>query len=384
MPRTQRWQQISHGFANGVLSPAAQDQVDGAAWTAGAADIVNFEVQRDGGLAGRPAFLRSEYVFTNPTHSAINPDTTVPGTTLDPREHDGFDGELGLRQAGEKNPAAFGTADSLYEVLMRGTGTGVPPIRAIVWHGCRLRRGEWETAASGGTGRRLNFTCEFQRGLSPGIGPWERADAAIMASGAAHDDPFGWGAFAPGQVARDIVVPLVPQGAVEAIKVRRVRLRLTNTQQAAPVNLSVRGVSAYTEQDTGLERITWYRRPPYRVVSWVAGNVPLVMVLTLERIYAYHVAGSRIQTLPGFDLNVAWYFTRRQLEELTWAAYGKGVLLFHKDFPYPVRVQLSEATQLAAGYLPLQNVPVVELDELPDVNVDVSEQIRVALPEAIP
>ena len=52
---TRRWTQIVHNFSAGVLSPAAQDQIDSEAWLQGAARLENLDVERDGGVAGRPA-----------------------------------------------------------------------------------------------------------------------------------------------------------------------------------------------------------------------------------------------------------------------------------------------------------------------------------------
>lgn len=384
MPRTQRWQEVKHGFQSGVLSPAVQDQVDGPAWLAGAADIVNFEVMRDGGLSGRPPFVRSPHAFTAPQWSAI---------ATDGINRDGADGHLLLR-AGQpvlaydgifalKRSAAVphvlnvvDTTKALYEVAIDAP----MGVKAITWHGARiLTNSPWSSTNADGN-RRLNFTCEWS---DDDGATWSTTDADPVAM--QNEDELGWGAFVPGRVARDIVVPLVDRTATAPRMVNRVRVRLKYASQQAPVQLGVQGVSCYTEVPPmdAIGRYVFYEREPYRIVSWVAGNVPLVAVMTLEGVQAFHIDGRDVRTVQGAIPSATWYFTPRQIRELSLETYGKSLLLFHRDFPYPVRIQLGQDTQLAMDYLRLENIPVVDIDKIPDATVSVSQIIEVQNPEEV-
>ena len=410
MPRTQRWQQVSHSFQSGVLSPAAQDQVDGPAWLSGAADVVNFEVMRDGGLAGRPPFVRSPHVFTAPGWSAIKLDGDDTDINRDAEvghlsRHDnlgadtaggdpliGLDGVHALRRRGHVTNVGTNQAPqvevdkAIYEVELDS------PVKAVTWHDVRLVDGEWRTTIQHrdpDSGRqsprqRLNFQCQYlPKGEDPtDASKWMTRDpvSAQVSTAAGDEDPFEWGVFAPGRVGRDVVVPLIAQAGSEAIAVDRVRIRAKRVDQSLPA-LTVGGVSAFTTDGTH-QRKVWYERPPYRIVSWVAGSIPQVLVLTLEGVQVFHVDGSVVRTQAG-PQRATWYFSPKQLRELTWIAYGKGILLFHKDFPYPLRVQPGHESQLVIRYLPLVNIPTVaDLRRVPDAAVSTYERVVVQLPEA--
>ena len=395
MPRTQRWQEVKHGFASGVLSPSAQDQVDTPQWLQGAADIVNFEVMRDGGLAGRPPFVRSEHRFSNPEWSAIVLDGGInaDGANGHLERRDGgaiigFDGVHALKKRepleAAGSPPAIDTTTTLYEVELDAA------VRAVTWHGCRSAitpeppadpRLRWRTRVSNQW--RMNFVCEYSMdGGATWVHPPMTNGMPYSVAADEDEDPFGWGMFVPGQVARDITVPLVGQDPNAApVAATRVRLRPAVASQANPVSLTVTGISAFT-RDGAAERKLWYGRP-FRILSWVAGNVPLALVMTLEGVHAYHVDGSVIRTFPDGVPRTSWHFTPRQLRELTWIAYGKSVLLFHRDFPYPLRVRLSEATTLSVRYERLENIPLIDLERrAPDAGLDVAERVFVELPQA--
>lgn len=372
MPRTQRWQHVTHSFQSGVLSPSAQDQVDGAGWLAGAADIVNFEVQRDGGLTGRPPFIRTEETFTHPRFSAIEPmgDGTTPGglarRASDPTKFDiGLDDVHRLVRAEHVTLADYDfTVDIASDDRQHLYQVGLDaPVRAVTWHGCRLRAGRWRNDAND----PLNFMAQYK---ARGATTWS---AMVQPD---ESDPFAWGAFAPGETARDITIPMRAQASPDPLDAEAIRIVLAGdaTTQDSRAELTVAGVSALTEMDTG--RLNWLSRP-YRILSYVVESIPMVAVLTLYGVQVFHIDGTRIGTLKPTG---TWYFTARQLRELAWVNYGKSIIMAHRDFPYPLHIRPLTAAQLDVGYLELANVPVQTLEQIQDGGLSFREEATVSLP----
>ena len=409
MPRTQRWSELSHSFSGGIISPAVQDQVDGPAWLAGAADIENMDILRDGGLAGRPPFVRSPHTFVVPRWNGIATGGALDGMPggleiVDGRPVIGPNGVYALNARGafgEEGSSDFEAAPSqddlkrdvsLYEVDLDPEAD----VRFVTWHDVRLRRGNWWTPVRGDRRRDENalitLTTEFRH---VGVTGWRGAVGAHLTN------PLAWRAFAPGQVARDIVQPfrapgnprpypsprvpmIVPDTPTTSKPIQSVRIRVLQANAARPIELSIGGISCYSTNDTGDANRVWFDRPPVRMISWPVGTVPLVMVLNLYGIEAYQIQGGAVATPPGGAPRATWYFTARQLRELTYVTYGKSLLLFHRDFPYPIRVQLGEGTQLVIDYLPLKNVPEVDLAAIPDATVEIRQREATALPVLAP
>ena len=425
MPRTQRLTTLSHGWSSGVLSPAAQDQPDAQNAFTGAADILNFEIQRDGGLAGRPPFVRSRFSFDYPRYNAIAQGTSADGRTggINRDDADGHlrivDGEpvIGLDGVHALNPQPEITDDrkadfiggsssedptrkALYEVAIQPQDpdpdrTGPDSMRGVhfvVWHDVSLRQGSPGTTRIGGTTLTPTFMAQYrepQETMFTGRGRANIGDATNSF------DELGWGVFAPGRVARDIIMPMRFQGnrRVRNIVEARIVVNPTNVNFAdQPLQLNVGGVSAYTydrlygtpagdepEPDPGR---AWIEPKPYRIISWVVGKVPYALVLTLTGAQAFHVGPEGVATGASRQLTATWYFTPRQLRELTWLNYGKGMLLFHRDFPYPLQLQIASQTQMTIGYMRLVNVPEVDIAQVPGATVSVTERTTVALPRA--
>ena len=432
MPRTQRVSTLSHGWSAGVLSPAMQDQPDKEEAFTGAADIQNFEIQRDGGLSGRPPFVRSGFTFSNPSYNAlaqsgINRDGLAGHLRIEGGSpvigEDGIHALVPQQRIGDGDMAAQNAAraewitgqKSLYEVAIeeqvnltaeeaalrpQGDQDRERGIKYIVWHDVRVATTPpegsvaWQTRQGNPMREEPNFVAFYT--LGPGFtsagtpanneGRTPAPRFARFPSGHANAgdyDPLSWGAFSPGRVPRDIVIPVrrQEQGARQR-SITRAGIRLHAANQSLPVTLLVGGVSVYTHQDLGANRRVWTRgsQPAHRIISWVVGDLPLVLVLSLEGVQAFHVGPQGVLSKPGEQLEQTWYFTPRQLRELAWVSYGKGILLTHQDFPWPLQVQMVAGTQLSVDYLRLKNVPEEDTVNIAGSAVSVSELIRVSLP----
>ena len=181
------------------------------------------------------------------------------------------------------------------------------------------------------------------------------------------DDPVDeewWkpGAFAPGRVGRDIVLDLAGKnppgtGAQPRDTDGGPAAALGGAEGAAvgrppAVRLSIEGISAFGNGPQGIAPaggMNRLLRYPYRLLPWQSGPFNLLVALTMQSVAYYRPSPD-----PGvyglYRLGQRpWFFTARQLRELTWCNLDGGLVLLHHDWPYPLIVRLPTETEGGAG-----------------------------------
>ena len=424
-------------FASGVLSTGAQDRIDSPAWQNGLAKAEHFLVRRDGSLMRRPAWVRggdlvgegcpgADRTLTRPRFGALAGATWSIGADVavdDPTRGDATGPELRngtFPGTVYSNPPGNATEeelqayrDGVVRFPRRLTATSADPthdwltltlppgvdVRGITFHGARLRRGRWSYVDPDRQEAQPPPVLTFQvlvkiRGSAlsePGLEGYgtDRLNEA---------DPFAKGTFCPGLTPRDITVPLDAgrssvSDAVAALETSlgqgrsrqvekvflRVRRVFPEVTESTPLDLVIRGITllsdAQPERADGTpdpaQRLRALERP-YRLLPWSVLDTNLVVALSLHRVVAFVVPDAGLPR-PQIATTGEWLFTARQLRELTWTQYPGALLLCHRDFPHPLRLQLPErdGQGLRIGHLPLRNVPMV-----PD---NLAEQARISV-----
>ena len=377
MARNTRWTQIVHSFRAGILSPAAQDQIDGEAFLQGAARLDNLVVERDGGVAGRPAFVRSDVVVPKPRYGLLagqswsaNSGTggsedssgTFPANLYDtPGAIARFVADDGVRLRTRRTVAA----QTDFDLLRIDLASGLP--RSVTFHDVVLSGGSYQGTEGGQ--QRLNLRLVGHKRSETNPNTVVRFDADPAAD--EDESPVEFGKFAPGRVRRDIVVRLIPVGEPGPVDLDWIALRFTRTGAATsmrPFEISFGGVSVFADEEAdadeeAVELAADFFGAPYRILEWPIRNVPHVLVLGMDWVSMQRVEGSRLVRFQGDNANTrgVWHFTERQLRELTATRFGGNLLLFHTDFPWPLEVRLTNP--LEVRHLSITNLPVLTTDQ---------------------
>ena len=336
-------------FGSGVLSPAGQDNVNKEEWLSGAAEMRNFDILRDGGIRGRRALqcvgrlsaraaptsavtggMEGTVVADRPSEDGIH--------TIEPEDAIG-EGELTAAQASLTRPFRYRVALDPSLAL-----------DSVTFHNCRMRQGTWHYQSPTDS-RVLTFGAQI---LRAGETIWEWLEGRDNVE---NGDPYLRGAFAAGLIARDIVLTL-PRPPVPRLQGIRLAMRATeafkqSTESNPAINLQIDGVSCISTREGGKSIV--FTRPPYRILSWVLRELPLIVTLTLRSVQVSFVRPSG--TLQPLSF-VRWGFTPKQLRELTWTNFGDDLMLFHRDFTRPLRLRMVSETQLAVDRYELENLPV--------------------------
>ena len=344
MPR--RFTHITHGFSAGQLSETAQDNLSTGIREEGAAVLRNVRLLRDGGVEVRERFERLPNLEIDPvlynalaewelgggaglTQKSLNQQGSGP---LVPHP------ETGICPLGVEFEFQGGTDLKLLTLRLRGHQAPVVKrkVRAITFHGCRL------TAGSHMSGSALSLY------LHDGT---KRTYAGA--------DPFDWQALAPGKVSRDLTLALAPDGEVVEVSTLDVML----TSGVEDLKLKIDGVSLLRDladdadpapQDRGDTPIRLKRFG--RLVPWRLKDKRLLLLLTPQQIWV--VEKTELGWVRPVRASRPWFFTERQLDELTWCQFADGLLLLHTDFPRPLRLSLADGNPVVAT-LPLKNVPAL-------------------------
>ena len=340
--RKSRFYQISGNFRSGILSPAAQDDITREDWLNGAAEISNFDILRDGGIRTRPRLVSAGFGLPRLRRSILAGTTPAIGGGLH------FSSNPAIADASpiELNRNPF---------LNVRFSTERNNVRAVVFEGVRLRQGPWN----------VNGELVFAAEVTSDPTPTSDADWTRIGSG---EDPYRQYGFVPGRVRRDVVVQIPRDEGSEYRNLRQMRLRV----KIDPDSDNGRELALRT-LELLIDRVKVYdRRAPdtpadaipaddfgYRIVPWVLRSFDMALVIAQD---AMLVVGAPRTDDPWEPKRIvspdpAWAFTRKQLRELTWCAYGSHLLLFHSDFPRPLEVRLSGVGQIAVSYLPMENTP---------------------------
>lgn len=382
MPAAQRWNAIYGTFRSGQLSPAAQDDVNNDVWMNGAAKITNFRIERDGGLSPRPALRRSDIRVLVPTRGLLagarinvptppveaSPDFTDPirsGPSLytDVTPYGPPYGAEGgaLWLGDENNPRIFHT---------RGAPSGTPLLRlvfpepvtpgAITFHGVRLVGASDRIHRVEGV-RRLNLAVWLGTGSPNVIGGMDGRWAAPGTGGADDEDELEPGAFSPGIVRRDLVIPCDGNLATEErppLTYIDIRCRLAGES----VSVGIDGISCFDSKD-GVALPSGVLERPFRILPWSIRSIPYVLTLGMDHMQWVQLHSDEAEEpLVRISGESIWHFTARQLRELTWATYGGNLLLAHHDFPHLLEVRLptgGRTARLEVAPLDLRNIPFV-------------------------
>ena len=404
MPASQRWNSIYSSFRSGQLSPAAQDDLSSDLWQNGAAKITNFRIERDGGLSPRPALRRavdaqdgSLLTIDVPTRGLLAGGQVQRGTgetvvappmaepIAIPRDFYDTPSEFGApygRDGGVlwlgdgPRPRTFATGGSAQDTALLRVLMPEPVLaRSFTFHGVRLTEGTLTHNVDGIERLNLAVWLGYDAG-NPTDGRYAPSDL-----GAPEDEGLLTpGAFSPGTVRRDIVVPLdrnLPLGG-DVLPIQYVELHTRRTGVATTV--SIDGVSCFgAEAGQGAALPAGLLDRPYRIIPWPIRGIPFVLMLGMDHVRLVQLfhAESR-QPQSRVSGTAIWHFTVRQLRELTWATFGGGLLLCHHDFPHPLHVEIPLSAQarqrlsLVIQPLDLRNIPFVtqELTErgLPDIS----------------
>ena len=386
MARSRRWDRITGNFSAGVLSPAAQDDVGQEIWQQGAALIENFRIERDGGLTRRPAFQRHEHLnVLIPTHGVLagkeweTDYNSLSSAQTEPARSDRLDDLLYAPVPGQGRKTGIAeifrvfnveAIDTSLDVIRISLGGAIP--RSFTFHGVRLEGlpGLWSHTDSNG-----DFRLVFEVVVTTMEGD-ERRTSVPFGPGA-DELVFAPGKLAPGQIARDIVVPL-DFGILEQdlVPLRSIAIRIKEeSADLTPIRLAIEGLSCFSDNDTGdvvdLREASFRFDTPVRVIPWQIRDIPFFIVFGLD-----WLGWGQLQRLDSWRLTSrnAWHFTERQLREMTWAWYGGNILLFHHDFPMPIQVRLprEQTGDLFLEYLLIQNVPQLSDNDLERTLPDIS------------
>ena len=386
MSSNRRWYTLTGGFGAGILSPASQDDIKREQFLTGAAALRNVRILRDGGLAGRERFVRSNVSVPLPTHGYLGDGTSWEAEA---------DGTTVVRQDAQRTGTRGAFTDAVYDA--GGTGIAewfrelqitdvdvdrdvlkvkLPPFGArptsFTFHGVRLVEGRWSGRDAGLT--RLNFEVRAKtHGMEPlPVLPPVAEDA--------DEDFAGHGAFAPGQVRRDITVPLNVREELRNVDITEITLRVKRANAGTPIRLAIDGFSCFGTSGTAPLH-TSVLRGAVRLIPWEIRDVPFFLVLGMDETRWLQLR-PELRPRARYD---GFHFTRRQLRELTWARFGGSVLLAHRDFVHPLEVSLGDISDdgVVSDFnirpLALQNVPIIPQETftriLPDVSF-VGEEVR--------
>ena len=399
--RTRRWSQVVHGFRAGVLSPASQDIIDNDNWLAGAAKLENFNVERDGGVSGRPALIRGigpNLLLPKPRFGLLaGMPWTVAGATAtmdgDPTTGGTIPDTLYDRTRGiaplplRFNITSVAQAADIFKVDLAG---GLP--RSMAFYGVRVDEGYWSRFVN--EKRRLTFEVvgikrsdQSEVHFAPDTDPSE------------DEDPFTSGTFCPGQIARDIVVRFDTAIAGEPSDLESVVLRVKDRGAGVPIHMAITGISCFSDEPApaGAPRSVELHPDtfdaPWRIIPWVIRDVPFVLVIGMDWVSLLQVYDdSRAPERPRVEEAVVparppvyrqgdnaesraiWHFTERQLREMTWSTFGGNLLLLHHDFPHPLEVRLPKgAIPFSIKPLGLRNLPQISTNTIDRISPFVSE-----------
>ena len=392
MPRTRRWNAVQSSFKSGQLSPAVQDDITSAEWGSGLADCLNYQIERDGGMKPRPRFWRrremgvpvphlgllagqrwsvDDYYKDHPLadgEGSVDPqgqETTggdIPETLYDRIEQRGI-ARVDVRV---KVPAS---PDQSKPILRVPLAEGAPS--SFTFHEVRLQGDESRWFTTIGGEQYLNLEVWAQpRGESIRSVAMARPFTMAEMELEPHErpdplrNPFFWGAFAPGAVLRDIVVPLRGTGEED---IEEIQLRPARNDTSA-FRIAIGGVSCFASEEVAPR--TPDAMPPKRLRPELL-DAPVRLIPWVQRGEAYVVALGMdfLGWANTRDTDRGWLsqarthsFTRRQLGELTWTPYGGELLLCHRDFPHPLRLFLepeNEVAELQIETLRVRNVPLL-------------------------
>ena len=381
-----------HGFSAGILSPAAQDQVDSQAWLAGAARLENFSVERDGGISGRPAFVRTAIEIPKPQYgllanqawannSGAGVSSFVDGEPKGGGTHpsDLYDTPGGIAPLRIRLRATIANVN--VDLLRFNLAAGNP--RAITFHGIRIPSGSGNWAGQDAGLDRPNLRVVGQE-----IGAGSILDYTPSIAADEDADPLDTGILSPGSIPRDVVFRLdgKPETAnrnLDWLALRFARAGAASAQN--PFELAMDGVSVFSDSMIGRAD----NRPvatrleahvfdaPYRILPWTVRDVPFVLALGMDWVAALQVQDGGLVRRQGDDANsrAIWHFTERQLRELTSAVYGGNLLLCHHDFPHPLECRWPrEGAPFQIRALRISNVPRLTEEQILRVAPNVSDE----------
>ena len=338
-----RWNVIQNGFARGIVDLSQQDQVPRDGTQDAAAEILNYVVERGGGLRPRPRFRR-------------HPGLAIPIPAFSLLAGAGADGVLPVTPRVQLVPKPTSKAAARLAVLEVALRPGNP--KSITFHGCRLVdraanedatppvtaiESTWFSTEDGD--RRMNLRVRVTRKDGTTFEPREPP------ANGTDENEYDWGHFVPGSVSRDIVVPIGEAGD-EPSKVELIE----GNGVHETFQVEVEGVSCFAE--TGPEGAEIDLGSPCRLIPWQVRDAPQIIALGMDFMSTADLRN------PGqwrVRQNVR-SFTERQLRELTWAYYGGDLLLCHRDFARPMHVKLT-SEGLKVDPLMLTNMPILPAEQ---------------------
>ena len=399
--RKSRFYQISGNFRSGILSPAAQDDITREDWLNGAAELTNFDILRDGGIRTRPRLERGPRVpaltrwVLDDSNAAHVPNKPAGGWWF---STDSADQGIGARPL-----LRDGTPFLTLELPGRHSD-----VRAVLLEDVRLRQGPWQV------GGELVFGVDVLADRVPGGTPvWspidlrpDESDTLVPYTGG---NPYSRYAFAPGRVRRDVAVQIPTEVSLQYRRTQKMRFKVRidpasdNGRELAlrTLELRIAGARAFDSRDPD-------RPPPsvrqyqstlgvrnveegeqaWRIIPWTLRHLDLALVIGMEKMVVVGAERTKTPWTPAIVVpeDNAWFFTRDQLREMTWAAYGSHLILSHVEFPYPLEVRLSGTGQLAVDYLQLVNLPQLPARLAPEARLDVrtDDEGRIVLDQPEP
>ena len=404
--RKHRYYSVSGNFRSGVLSPAAQDDITREDWLNGAAELLNFDILRDGGIRTRPRLIRDPAIAEQMPVLR----RSVLGEAVPARPEGGWWFSTDPAQQGAGATPIDLAGSPFLELTLPGQN-GYLSVRTLILSDVRLRQGPWSVGA--GAGAELVFGVEITRDGNE----WLATDTRTADGG----DPYSRFAFAPGRVRRDVCVqiprdesrlyrtltgirlrvkvdPATDNGAELALRTLELRIGdaaayddrpLASTEQARTTGdraARFATLAAFQEGQRGVTAI-----PPdtqgWRMLPWTLRDLEMALVIGMEGMLVVGAPRGKRPWSPEIVVprSVPWSFTRRQIRELTWCTYGSHLLLFHEEFPRPLEVRLSGTGQLAVSFLAMENVPQLPARLAPearlDVRVDAQGQVVLDQPE---
>ena len=364
MARRRRFYTQSSSFSAGLLSDAAQDNIDSAVWQAGLSKADNFLLLRDGGVRTRPPLeqiVDRDGLAALPVArwSALRRwslgQQTSSAQDLESRELTG--------------PARSGVFDAAYrqplglDLVLDPSQTTEHVLRLEMHQGSLVRAITFHDAVMT-EGSSWSPELEFEIWIEP------MGESARLLT--TPTDVFDPTHFTPGRIERDVTVQL--DHAVDGyrktdgsfVQLAAVELRVKNPAPPNHPMLRFRmgAVSALVSNDqlakpASAAPLDDEKLRQWRLLPWSVQGEPRLIAIGLQAVAVYDLQRRR-RVLLSSDV---WNFTERQLDRLSSLRYGQGLLLLHEDFPYGLEAGFSDT----AGQEGFQIRPLVlrNLAQLP-------------------
>ena len=345
--RKRRSYRVAGNFSAGLLSPATQQRLDPDLRAHGAAVLRNFEILRDGGIRSRKPLRKASTLDDRAPRRNSVASTTPPLPAT-------FDSRVTVADP-DSNLYPLPTNGDPFLRVGFDSSQRQHPVPFMVFRGAWLREGSWLAGTT--EAQRRTFEVRMQPGNVPthtigqGLGRWPPDFPEADAEHPEEANPYSQKVFVPGRTRRDVVVA-ARRGAVDWTSAE---LRVDPmAMPALPLVLDVGSVLMphWRPPVEALYDLEGEYRP--RLIPWPIGDADLALAVTMRHLVLYDYSGGNVSIAA--NQRHTWFFTERQLREMTWLAFGQDLLLLHDEFILPLRLSFGEGS-ITVQHVALHNLP---------------------------